>query len=166
MVGIFPGFVYGKRVTIKKIEYTRYSEVGPFWLGDRYLATGFGMVQWDIEPSDVYVLAGTIINGVKYGTVVSVKTENSSLRAFDIIKNYPNPFNNLTVISYSVSSDTYVTLTVYDVLGRGIAALVNEKKQQGKYETDFRADNIPSGTYFAVMRTEYQNSSIKLLLVK
>jgi len=104
VVEIYPGSVFGKPVTVKKIEETLYSGNGPFWIGNRYLATGFGFVQWDIEPSDVYVLTGAIIDGVHYGTVVSVKKPDETIpKQITLYQNYPNPFNPSTVISYQLS---------------------------------------------------------------
>ena len=166
VVGIFPGFVYGKQVTVKKIEKTRYSEVGPFWIGNEYLATGFGLVQEDIEPSDVYVLAGAIINGVKYGTVVSVKETSNIAESFEVLTNYPNPFNNATIISYTVSKNSKVNIVVYDVLGREVKTLVDERMEKGSYEISFDGNGLTSGMYFAVLKTASQTLIDKLLLIK
>jgi len=168
VVGIFPGSVFGKPVTVKKIEETRYAqpEIGPFWMGNRYLATGFGFVQWDIEPSDVYVLSAAIINGVHYGTVVSVTNESAFPKTYDVLTNYPNPFNPSTVVSYQLSVNNYVTLKIIDLLGREIATLVNEAKQAGSYTVRWNAQGMPSGVYFAVMQTKSKIITHKLLLTK
>lgn len=72
VVGVFPAVVFGHQVTMKKIQYIRYPPPEGFWIGNRYLATGFGLVRWEVEPSDVYVLTGAIIDSVQYGTIVDV----------------------------------------------------------------------------------------------
>jgi hypothetical protein len=63
-------------------------------------------------------------------------------------QNYPNPFNPSTVISYQLAGQSHVTLRVYDLLGREVAALVNEVKSAGNYSATFNASNFPSGVYF------------------
>lgn len=166
VVAIVPGTVFGKQVRIKKIAYTRYSNLGPFWLGNRYLATGFGFVRWDVEPSDVYVLSAAIIKGTKYGTIVSVGRELSAPQTFDMLTNYPNPFNNATVISYTIPSDSHVNITIYDVLGRNIETLVDERRQRGKFEIYFDAQGLASGLLLAVMRTESNILTHKMLYLK
>jgi len=67
---------------------------------------------------------------------------------FSLSQNYPNPFNPSTRIKYAISSRQYVTLKVYDVLGKEVATLVNEEKPAGNYEVEFDATGLPSGIYF------------------
>jgi len=62
-------------------------------------------------------------------------------------QNYPNPFNPTTVIDYQLPIVGYVTLKVYDILGREIT-LVNEEKIPGNYEVKFDGSNLSSGVYF------------------
>lgn len=166
VVAIFPGFVFGKPVTVKKIDYSLYQSTGLFWIGNRYLATGFGFAQWDIEPSDVYVLSAAIINGVKYGTVVSVEREFSTPQIFEVLTNHPNPFNGSTIISYSISTDTHVNITIYDVLGRTVKTVVDERKQKGQFEFHLEASGMRSGLYFAVLRTNTNTLIHKFLYLK
>lgn len=63
-------------------------------------------------------------------------------------QNYPNPLNPSTQIIYSITKATEVTLKVYDVLGREIALLVDERKQAGEYKVTWIAEDVPSGVYF------------------
>lgn len=73
----------------------------------------------------------------------SLIPEHSSLQ-----QNFPNPFNNSTVIRYSVDKLSEVTIKVYDISGREISTLVNESKQPGTFSIGFANTNIASGTYF------------------
>ncbi len=70
--------------------------------------------------------------------------------AFDVMQNYPNPFNPNTEIDYRVSApgSVMVRLAVYDVLGREVAVLVNEKKVAGTYAVSWNANRMASGVYF------------------
>ena len=71
---------------------------------------------------------------------------------FRLEQNYPNPFNPTTVISYQLPVNSFVRLKVYDVLGNEVAVLVNEEKQPGTHEVEFRAAigarQLASGVYF------------------
>ena len=81
------------------------------------------------------------------GIVLSVKNKNQVLE-YELSQNYPNPFNPVTTISYSIPKTSFVTLKVYDVLGREAAVLVNQEKPAGKYKTQFNGNGLASGIYF------------------
>jgi len=67
---------------------------------------------------------------------------------YNLLQNTPNPFNPSTKITFYIPKNNYVTLTVYDILGRTIKTLVNEYKNAGTYEINFDGSNLSSGTYF------------------
>jgi hypothetical protein len=87
---------------------------------------------------------------------------------FKLFQNYPNPFNSSTVISYQLSAVSYVTLKVYDVLGREVAILVNEPKSAGRYELEFNTDKygLVSGIYFYQLTSGLFSSTKKFILLK
>jgi hypothetical protein len=92
---------------------------------------------------------------------------------FSLSQNYPNPFNPATTISYELSANGYVTLRVYDVLGREVETLLSERQTAGSHSVAFHAGNLPSGVYFyrlqvedPVRRTETYRDTKKLLLLK
>ena len=72
--------------------------------------------------------------------------------AFALYQNYPNPFNPVTSMQYAVTGDQFVSLKVYDVLGKEVATLVEEKKPAGVYRVSFDASALMSGVYFVKMR--------------
>jgi hypothetical protein len=97
----------------------------------------------------------------------SVKESSSELpSAFELHQNYPNPFNPTTVISYQLSAVSSVTLRVYDVLGREVAVLVNEKKPAGSYQVQWNAEGIPSGIYLYRLTSGTLSITRKLILLK
>lgn len=67
---------------------------------------------------------------------------------FKLGQNFPNPFNPSTAIGYELPSGSYVTLKIYDVLGREVATLVNEQKKPGTYMVNWNAERMASGVYF------------------
>jgi hypothetical protein len=80
-------------------------------------------------------------------TAVRSINENTPL-TFYLSNNYPNPFNPSTNIDFEIPYSSYVTLKVFDILGRELAVLINGNLTAGTYTYNFNASNLPSGTYF------------------
>ena len=93
-------------------------------------------------------LANSLSNVI---TGVGKKDESNVPLAFSLYQNYPNPFNPITTIKYTISSRQFVTLKVFDILGREVAILVNEEKPAGTYETTWNTASaggrLSSGVY-------------------
>jgi len=85
---------------------------------------------------------------------------------YKLNQNYPNPFNPSTTIRYSIPQTSLVTLKVYDVLGREVAALVNEEKSLGTYQLNFDASSLASGIYFYKLQAGSFISTKKMILLK
>ena len=73
--------------------------------------------------------------------------ENGLPKEFSLGQNYPNPFNPVTKISYSIPKSSFVTIQVFDILGREVATLVNDMRQPGYYSVDFDGSSLSSGAY-------------------
>ncbi len=74
--------------------------------------------------------------------------------------NYPNPFNPATKIGYEIAGDAFVSLKVYDILGKEVATLVNEEKSAGKYEVLFNASELPTGVYIYSIYLQIPGSKV------
>ncbi|MEO8447079.1 MAG: YCF48-related protein [bacterium] len=74
--------------------------------------------------------------------------------SFSLSQNYPNPFNPKTVINYKLGITNYVSLKVFDALGKEISTLVNENQNPGSYSVEWDAVNYPSGIYFYRLESE------------
>jgi hypothetical protein len=85
---------------------------------------------------------------------------------FVLSQNYPNPFNPSTTINYFVPKESFVSIKVYDFLGREVSTLVSETKSTGSYELSFNASSLPSGTYFYVMTADNYSTTKKMVLMK
>lgn len=85
---------------------------------------------------------------------------------YTLYQNYPNPFNPTTKINFEIPKSSHVKLIVYDILGKEIATLVNEKLDAGSYETSWDGSSYPSGVYLYKLETgEFANGK-KMLLIK
>lgn len=80
--------------------------------------------------------------------------------------NYPNPFNPTTKIKFEIPKDEFVKITVYDLSGKAVSELVNERLKAGVYETDFNGASLASGTYFYKIETSNFVETRKMVLIK
>ena len=85
---------------------------------------------------------------------------------FALAQNYPNPFNPKTESQFSIVNTQFTILKVYEVLGREVATLVNERKGPGSYEVRFNADGLAYGMYFYRLTMGELSESRKMLLLK
>jgi len=127
---------------------------------------------------DINVISGWAVTEhahiSRYIEPIGIKPISSELpKKFELFQNYPNPFNPSTLINYQIPVSINVKLVIYDVLGREVATLVNEKQQPGKYQVTFDASNYASGVYFyklVVSGAEPQSQSYtqirKMVIIK
>jgi hypothetical protein len=85
---------------------------------------------------------------------------------FNLEQNYPNPFNPTTTIKYSLPQQTFVSLSIYDLLGREIVILVNEEKDAGTHSIKFNGSNLSSGIYLYRIQSGSFWETKKLILIK
>jgi aminopeptidase N len=114
---------------------------------------------------DIVLKVATTIGVKEISTVVPEK--------FELFQNYPNPFNPTTNIKYQITNNSFIILKVFDILGKDIVTLVNEKQKPGTYEATFDGSNLASGIYFyqlkivdPLWRTENFVETKKLILLK
>jgi hypothetical protein len=100
-------------------------------------------------------------------STVGVENSKSTLpQKFYLSQNYPNPFNPSTIINYEIPRSSFVSLKVYDILGREITTLVNEEKPAGKYNVTFNASKYSSGIYFYRIEAGGFSQIKKMVLLK
>lgn len=102
------------------------------------------------------------------GSVFVAQISNEIPDKILLHQNYPNPFNPSTRINYELRNLSYVTLKVFDLLGKEVATLVNEKQYAGSYAVDFNSSefNLPSGIYFYTLNAGEFKETKKMVLVK
>jgi hypothetical protein len=96
---------------------------------------------------------------------VGIAEENFPVK-FKLNQNYPNPFNPVTCIDFSVPKESFVKIVVYDILGREVEVLVNEKMNAGVYKTVWNASETAAGIYFCKFFGEGYTETKKMLLIK
>lgn len=100
------------------------------------------------------------------GKPVNVETENNQLLNFYLSQNYPNPFNSSTLIEFSIPFYSFVTLKIYDILGREVRTLISNNLQGGNHKIKLDANDLSSGIY--IYQLYFQNNLIskKIILLK
>jgi hypothetical protein len=104
----------------------------------------------------------------KEGGVTSVKeiTNKNTPETFALFQNYPNPFNPSTNISFNLPAKSFVSLKVYDLLGREVAALAAQTMSAGTHALQWNAGKMPSGVYFYRLKAGTFTQTKKLVLLK
>jgi len=155
--------MFGHSTNVK--VFTWYSTSGGSEFTRISLAYGFGPIVTD-GPTSYVSVTGCIINGVNYGSLVSVSSEVDGIPdRYKLNQNYPNPFNPSTTISYLVSKTAWVSLKIYNELGQLVATLVDERKAVGSYKVNW-TPQLPSGIYFYQLHSDRFLETKKLLLLK
>ena len=157
------GYIFDKMRSIKGVLIFDYSYYYYYF----WVAEGIGLVRTQYDDGSGLDINYAKIDGKMYGTLVSVEEEMPLLSSeFNVSQNYPNPFNPSTKIKYSLNQYGYVSLKVYDVLGKEVATLVNEDKSVGNYEVSFNASNLASGIYYYQFRAGEFVETKKMILLK
>ncbi|MBU2494683.1 MAG: T9SS type A sorting domain-containing protein [Bacteroidetes bacterium] len=100
------------------------------------------------------------------GGVTSIYDGTEELNSFRLLQNYPNPFNPNTKINYSIPKTCFVTLKVYDLLGKEVLYLVNEEKPEGYYEVEFNGALLSSGVYLYSIQAGNFSDTKKFILLR
>jgi hypothetical protein len=168
------------QTTKVKLEFSSTGSSGPWSLIADSLPNN-GRFQWRIPPSvnssncfiryTAFVIGGSTAAGITpnpfvVGNLVGIGSNNETPEEFRLFQNYPNPFNPETNIEFQVSHKGHVSLKIYDLLGKEIAALVNGELNRGTYKINWEASNYPSGIYFVILESGNLKDTKKIILLK
>jgi hypothetical protein len=167
--------------TSQKITYT-YDAGGN--LTKAYIQMWYSS-QWNDDYQELYTYDGngnkiemigqlsdgsTWTNSMKFvytwEQATGVNEQSLTADRYLLLNNFPNPFNPSTNIQFTLPSANIVTLKIYDVLGREISTLVNERKSAGSYSVKWDAAQIPSGVYFCRLTAGNFSSMKKMVVMK
>jgi len=125
---------------------------------------------YKMTMDDQYLYAGTYTRSVwrrPLSEVTAVKEVSNTIpRGFELAQNYPNPFNPTTSVDVRISKSGMTTLTIYDVLGREVATLVNQELHPGTYRVEWNATGQPSGIYYYRLQSGSSVEMKKMVLMK
>jgi hypothetical protein len=100
-------------------------------------------------------------------SIIDIKQIGTEIPAtYSLKQNYPNPFNPVTKISFDIPKKAFVSLKVYDILGKEVARLVSEDKSAGKYILDFNASYLSSGIYFYKLEAGDFTETKRMVILK
>jgi hypothetical protein len=126
-----------------------------------------GTVQWS------YNRGGEIVRALRYpySYLTGIEENNTIANKYELSQNYPNPFNPTTNIKYQIQKNCFVTLKVYDMLGREIETLVNEFQNAGTYnvqfpDNDYTINRMATGVYFYKMEVGAFTDVKRMILLK
>jgi len=126
-----------------------------------------------VSSSPVFNQLTALTNGTQWTSIdpspciVGIRQESSIVPDnYSLSQNYPNPFNPVTIIKFELPKQSYVKLTVFDILGREITTLVNSMKSAGTYIVDFDGSSLSSGIYYYRLETKDFTDVKKMMLLK
>ncbi len=139
---------------------------GSSWHSANNGLTEFSIMSLNVDQQG-HVYAGTSQGLFKSaGIVTRIFDKNDVPSSLSLLQNYPNPFNPTTVISYQLSVNSVATLKVYDVLGRLVKTLIDERQTAGIHSVTFNASNLSSGVYFYRLAAGSYVGTKKMILMK
>lgn len=163
-VNALEGIVAG---TYGTVYYT--SNGGQSWINKNLVSTIDDIYGACVSPSG-YLFAVTLLNAgiFRNGAMFPVGVNEAGVEVPEGIRleqNYPNPFNGQTVVSVQLSAVSYVSLKIYDVMGREVAVLVNGRMQAGRHEVRFEAGRLASGVYFYGLVVNGKMSGVRRMVL-
>jgi hypothetical protein len=134
-----------------------------------YLYYNYMMSGLHAQAYEYSWLKGCIINGQMFGDTSLTNINQISFEVptlYSLSQNYPNPFNSTSNLKFQIANTGDVKIVVYDIMGREVQTLVNERLQPGTYEASFDGSALNSGVYFYKLITDGYTETKKMLMVK
>jgi len=166
---VISGFQFDNTLAIATGNGPFFSANGIDWVlkADGLTASPYGIEPVAVHNDTVYAIADYYMYTQPVSEVTTGVSSKMSLpSSFALKQNFPNPFNPSTTIRYQLSEKSFVTLTVYDMIGKEVAELVNEEQAAGRYQVKFDAVNLSSGIYFYTLQTMGKTMTRKMMLLK
>jgi hypothetical protein len=143
-------------VNVGKTSFTNKGDSATF-----FYAVGYGTTE-----NEMYAALDSAT--AKYPKIATSVQRNEVMKpiGFSLEQNFPNPFNPSTQIKFSVGTTSFVSVKVFDALGREVRTLVNQQLETGAYATTLSAENLSSGMYYYTLQAGSFTETKKMLLMK
>jgi len=151
--------INGKRVSADS-GFQQYSNAVPS-------NNGNAIIVWEGFRNDNGIYSGVYVSKLDTsGIVTTTKKDDEEIpESFRLEQNFPNPFNPSTIIKYYLPKNSFVSLKIFDLLGREITTLVNEKQFYGEQTIKFSAESISSGIYFYRLTAGTSSITKKMVII-
>ena len=163
---------WNDKILLNNPLISRTSNFGNNWIDNFLPDTSIILFSISSANQNTWFICGSSFNfdGLIFkttnGGVGFQPTSNEIPEKLSLYQNYPNPFNPVTNIKFDIPKSSFVKLVIYNVLGKEIATLVNDKLNAGSYEVDWDGSGYPSGVYFYSIKTSEYKKTKKMILVK
>lgn len=136
----------------------------PYFMDHSALGIGYFYGEFEVG---ITTLIGCIINGVQYGTIISVEEQSNFTQTEEyMLNNFPNPFNSQTSIHYFLPVSSDITISIFDILGREVEKLFEGEETAGHHYQFWKPDDVSSGLYFVVLRTKETQLVTKVIYLR
>ncbi|HEX2787393.1 MAG TPA: T9SS type A sorting domain-containing protein [Ignavibacteria bacterium] len=157
----------GSAVNINVTPYSVQFNGRTYWF-QRWQGAGNGSYTGTSASFTLSNLSNAVNQIVYYDTInTGISSIGSEIpNVYKLYQNYPNPFNPTTNIKFDIPQQGFVTLKIYDMLGKEVALLSNQVLQAGRYEANWNASGMPSGVYFYKLVTPAYSEIKRMVLIK
>jgi len=134
-----------------------------------YAGGGPSLAEYKMRAHDIngHYSNYTSVESVQYGDAWKIGSDlNGIITEYKLEQNFPNPFNPKTIINYQIKDNGFVSLKVYDLVGKEVANLIYEVQSRGQYSVSFDGSNLPSGIYICSLRINEFVQNMKMTLLK
>lgn len=135
--------------------------------GDNIGVTSVNNFLWPLWMDDFSGIYQAWTVKIDLNSIGIKKINNSIPGKYDLSQNYPNPFNSQTTIEFSLPENDFITIKIFDLLGKEVSTLINQSLTPGKYQIQFTPDrNLTSGIYFYILYSNKVMITRSLTLIK
>jgi uncharacterized protein (TIGR02145 family) len=168
-LSVLPGGEYDAHYTPNKFQLLH--EYAVFWTSTQVNSTlaRERYLSYNSSASDVYDWYKVMkysIRCIRNTPAVDIKDDDQTIKLFRLNQNYPNPFNPSTTISFNLSDEAHVRLTIYNIIGQEVNTLVDDKLSAGPHQIEWNASGMASGIYMYKLSAGNYQSVKKMILTK
>jgi plastocyanin len=157
--------------TAREVDQATWNADGITSNGGFDLPSGGGTIVLTQPGIHYYVCTNHASLGMKgiisVNSAMNIKSITATIPDhFNLMQNYPNPFNPTTVISFDLPAKSFVSLKIFDLLGKQVSSLVSDELPAGRYNREWNATDLPSGIYFYRLQAGSFSETKKLILLR